>query len=68
MAALHYNENADRKQATSSDGRLQHSIRFPKYKKGGFTGTTLKEDTTYGTKFVNLAVKFHINYIFRIAR
>ena len=48
LAGLHYNYNADRKQATTKDGRLQYSIRFPKYKKGGFTVTTLKEDPTYG--------------------
>jgi len=49
LAALHYNENADRKQATTSDGKLQYSIRFPKFKKDGFSVTALKEDTTYGT-------------------
>ena len=49
LAALHYNENADREQATNNDGQLQYSIRFPKYKKGSFTVTALKEDPTYGT-------------------
>lgn len=45
---MHYNENADRQQAADSEGKLQYSIRFPKYKKGGFTVTAIKDDPTYG--------------------
>ena len=36
-AALHFNENAGREQATNRDGDLQYKIVFPKFKKGGFT-------------------------------
>jgi len=50
LAALHYNENADRKQATNSSGKLQYSIRFPKYKKGEYTLVPIKEEPTHGQR------------------
>ena len=45
---MHYNENADRQQLVNKAGQPVYSIKFPKYKKGDFTVTPVKEDPTYG--------------------
>lgn len=34
VAALHFNENSGRQQATSKSGELQYGISYPKAKKG----------------------------------
>ncbi|KAK3738660.1 hypothetical protein QZH41_020507 [Actinostola sp. cb2023] len=47
LAAIHYNENSDREQATTG-GELQYSIRFPKFKKGGYSVRKEKTNATYG--------------------
>jgi hypothetical protein len=47
LAALHFNENSDRNQAVNRRGVLIHSIRFPKYRKGGFTVQIVREPPTF---------------------
>ena len=47
-AALHFNENAGREQATNRDGDLQYKIVFPKFKKGGFIVRKITTGCTYG--------------------
>lgn len=37
LAAIHYNENADRPQVTTAAGEPRSMIRFPKWKKGGYS-------------------------------
>ncbi|XP_071843613.1 uncharacterized protein [Apostichopus japonicus] len=37
LAALHYNENAQRAQSRCKDGRERYSVKFPKHKKGEYT-------------------------------
>ncbi|KAJ8043633.1 hypothetical protein HOLleu_10819 [Holothuria leucospilota] len=37
LAALHYNENASRPQATTKDGQQRNTLKFPKYKEGQAT-------------------------------
>ncbi|KAJ4946270.1 hypothetical protein JOQ06_023938 [Pogonophryne albipinna] len=37
LAAMHYNENAGRPQAETKEGKLRFKIRYPKFKKGGYT-------------------------------
>jgi len=49
LTALHYNENADREQAKDKEGKPAFCVRFPKYKKGGFSVTPIKKRPTYGT-------------------
>lgn len=49
LAALHFNENAARKQATTSTGESRYDIVFPKYKKGGYVVKKVIEDPTFGT-------------------
>ena len=47
LAALHYNENSDRMQAVTKSGHPQYSLRFPKFKKGGYTIKVNKCGPTY---------------------
>eukprot|EP00795_Rhopilema_esculentum_P011047 gene11047-19898_t len=47
LAALHYNENSDRQQATASDGKPAFVIKYPKYKKGGYIVRAKKTPPTY---------------------
>lgn len=47
LAAMHYNDNADRPQAMNSAGQLMYNIRFPKYKKGDFSVVPVKGDPVY---------------------
>lgn len=48
MAALHFNENANRKQAVTKKGEERYDIVFPKYKKGGYVVRKVVEDPTFG--------------------
>ncbi|CAH3147788.1 unnamed protein product [Porites lobata] len=48
LSALHYNENADRMQAVTVDGRPRYAIRFPKAKHGGYSVREVKTKATYG--------------------
>lgn len=48
MAALHYNENANRAQAKTKTGQERFNLRFPKYKKGEATVVKVLTNTTYG--------------------
>ena len=48
LAAMHYNETAQRKQAVTNQGEEQYSVLFPKYKKGGHTVRKVLEDCSYG--------------------
>ena len=47
LAALHYNENSQRQQATTADGRLRFCIKYPKFKKGGYSVRKIKCDSTH---------------------
>jgi solute carrier family 8 (sodium/calcium exchanger) len=47
LAALHYNENAGRKQAVNRDGKLEYQILYPKYKKGDHIVRGIKVASTY---------------------
>lgn len=50
-ANLHYNENSNRKQATTADGNLRWAIAYPKAFKGEkAVAKPLKEKPTYGKK------------------
>ncbi|XP_048733591.2 uncharacterized protein LOC125649824 [Ostrea edulis] len=47
MAAIHYNENASRSQATTRDGDLQYKISFPKFKQGDYSVRKVTVEPTY---------------------
>uniref|UniRef100_A0A8P4G879 Uncharacterized protein n=1 Tax=Dicentrarchus labrax TaxID=13489 RepID=A0A8P4G879_DICLA len=47
LAALHFNENADRPQATTSAGEPLFRLHFPKWKKGECTAKPVKEQPTF---------------------
>lgn len=56
LAALHYNENSDRLQAVTKDGRPCYTIRFPKFKKGEYSVQKEKTSATYCTLLVSLTI------------
>ncbi len=52
LAALHYNENANRRQAVNVRGNAQFALRYPKYKQGGHTIKQIKTRTTHSMYFL----------------
>ena len=48
IAAMHFNENSNRKQAVTRKGEHRFSIVFPKYKKGGYVVKRVVQAPTYG--------------------
>ncbi|XP_001921592.2 uncharacterized protein [Danio rerio] len=48
LAALHYNENAGRPQATSATGKPIYKLAFPKAKKGEYRVREVKTQQTFG--------------------
>ena len=65
LSALHYNENSDRLQKVTADGRPRYSIKYPKAKKGGYALQPVKGPPTYGT-FIQFNVATLINKIERM--
>ena len=51
LAGLHYNENSDRRQAVTKEGKPCYSIRFPKHKKGEYSVRKEKTAATYGNYY-----------------
>ncbi|XDV25779.1 hypothetical protein PO909_029637 [Leuciscus waleckii] len=47
LAALHYNENADRKPACNESGDVSVRVRWPKFKKGEYSIFSMKTAPTY---------------------
>ncbi|KAK3107593.1 hypothetical protein FSP39_017919 [Pinctada imbricata] len=47
LAALHFNENNNRSQATTVDGSLKYKIVFPKYKRGESIVRKIPVESTY---------------------
>ena len=47
MAAMHFNENFNRKQAKTKDGQERIMIAFPKQKQGEFTPKPVPVPKTY---------------------
>jgi hypothetical protein len=47
LAALNYNFNNERKQATTQDGKGRFNIQYPKYKKGGYIVRPIKTKSTH---------------------
>lgn len=48
LAAMHYNENGDCEQATTTSGQPVYKVVFPKSKKGECTAKPLKTAPSYG--------------------
>lgn len=48
IAVLHYNENADRGQAVTTDNRKRYSLALPKTRRGKWVVRPIKEATSYG--------------------
>lgn len=49
LAALHFNENRGRSQALDRVGEPAFTIKYPKFKHGGFTARRVPRQPTYGT-------------------
>ncbi|VDI38082.1 Hypothetical predicted protein [Mytilus galloprovincialis] len=47
LAALHFNENSQREQAVTKDGRARYKIVYPKFKKGDYSVKRILVDCTY---------------------
>ncbi len=47
IAAMHFNENSNRKQAITKKGDYRFSIVFPKFKKGGYVVKRVVQAPTY---------------------
>ncbi|KAK6292771.1 hypothetical protein J4Q44_G00373560 [Coregonus suidteri] len=58
LAAIHYNENADRPQATTAAGEPRFMILFPKWKKGDYSTKILKSHPLYAKSTNSLALLF----------
>jgi len=56
LAALHYNENSQRIQATKKDGSDRYSIKFPKNQKSNPVVREVKVDITYGKHWILTSV------------
>ena len=54
LAALHFNENANREQSRTKEGEEQYDIVFPKYKKGGYIVKKVISNPTYGENLLQL--------------
>lgn len=51
LAAMHYNENRARPQARNKKGEAIYTLKFPKYKRGGYTVVQKKEDASFGKNY-----------------
>ena len=47
LAALHYNENSNRRHAITADGDKRYKIVYPKFKQGGYSVRPIQVDTTF---------------------
>ena len=54
LAALHFNENTNRKQAVTKQGTKQYNVAFPKYKKGDYMIKKVLVNATYGKAYRGL--------------
>ena len=63
MAALHYNENSEREQATTAEGTLRYNIADPKYKKGGYVVKKVSEQQTFSMlRWYVLSLSIHSHF------
>ena len=66
LSVLRYNENSDRLQKVTVDGRPRYYIKYPKAKKGGYALQPVKSPPTYGT-FIQFKIPTLINKIGRMS-
>ncbi|KAL1260280.1 hypothetical protein QQF64_008107 [Cirrhinus molitorella] len=62
LATMHFNENADREQATNFEGTALNKITYPKSKKGKPTAKPVKTEPTYG--YVNDLMRLLFTEVF----
>ena len=54
LAALHFNENANREQALTKQGTRRYDLVFPKYKKGGYVVKKVLVNASYGKAYITI--------------
>ena len=57
LAALHYNENSNREQAVTADGRIKFALKFPRHKKGGYSVRKERTKATYGRSYLYYVIQ-----------
>lgn len=57
LAALHFNENSVKKQATTRNKEKRYSINYPKHKKGEHTVRQIKTSSTY-SKILFMSISY----------
>ena len=62
LAALHFNENANRKPAVTKMGEEMYDIIFPKYKKGSYVVRKVMQDPSYG-KLLYIDITVNLCYL-----
>lgn len=62
LAALHFNENSCRPQATTQQGDSMYSVSFPKGRKGEGVAKEVKVKQTF-SKYPHLFTVFSLDYI-----
>lgn len=65
LAALHYNENADKGQAVTRSGELRWKVKHPKARKGEASVSSIKQEPTYGMQeagdpLMKFSIIFHM--------
>ena len=48
LAAIHYNANSNRETAKTKEGKERYAVRYPRFKKGGWSVRPVKENPSYG--------------------
>lgn len=62
LAALHYNENADKGQAVTRSGELRWKVKHPKARKGEASVSSIKQAPTYGMQLAGAPYKIFNNF------
>ena len=63
LSAIHYNENSDRLQEVTADGRPKYIVKYSKSKKGFHSLIPVKTVATYGSRFVTYCSLYNMNYL-----
>ena len=62
LSTIHYNENSDRLQKVTADGRPKYAIKYLKSRKWGHSLIPVKSAAIYGSRFVTYCLLYIMNY------
>uniref|UniRef100_A0A9J8B7I9 Uncharacterized protein n=1 Tax=Cyprinus carpio carpio TaxID=630221 RepID=A0A9J8B7I9_CYPCA len=60
LAAMHYNENSGRPQATTAAGELRWHMQYPRYRRGEYTVRLLKRNPTFGIIYLSVCLSVFV--------